>query len=441
MVEKYRSLKVPLDNIVQDWRYWGETENWNSTEFGNPSFPNPKEMIEKIHKDHAHIMISVWPSFGVNTAIYKELKRKGLLYGFETFPPESGVRVYDAFNPQARNIYWKYINKNLFSIGIDAWWLDATEPEQQEKGEGKINSTQTFLGSFQRFRNAFPLETCRGVYEHQRKTTPKKRVFILTRSAFAGQQRYGTCIWSGDIDGEWNVFRNQISAGLNFCMSGIPYWTTDIGGFYVRDNYSQGVTNPAYQELYVRWFEFGTFCPLFRSHGTSTPREIYNFGSKGYWAFDAQEKYLNLRYRLLPYIYSIAWKVTHEAYTMMRGLPMDFTDDPKVLNIGNQYMFGPAILVRPVTEAQYTKKPEGGKQIGKTDFSTIHSTQLYLPQCNGWFDFWTGEKIDGGQEWSCKTPIDIMPLYIKAGSIIPLGPYLQYAEEKRESISESLKTS
>jgi alpha-D-xyloside xylohydrolase len=430
VVEKYRSLKIPLDNIVQDWRYWGETDNWNSTEFGNPSYPNPKEMIEKIHNNNAHIMISVWPSFGEKTSIYKELNDQGLLYDFTTWPPEAGVRVYDAFNPVARNIYWKYLNKNLFSIGIDAWWLDATEPEQTDR-QGKIDSTQTFLGSFKRFRNTFPLQTISGVYDNQRQTSSDKRVFILTRSAFAGQQRYGASTWSGDIVGKWDVFRNQISGGLNFCMSGIPYWTTDIGGFFVRnDSFPQGAANPSYQELYVRWFQFGAFCPLFRSHGTSTPREIYNFGSKGYWAYDVQEKYLNLRYRLMPYIYSISWKVTNEGYTLMRGLPMDFSHDSKTLNIDNQYMFGPSILVCPVTEAQYTRQSEDGKQIGTTDFSSMHSTQQYLPQCTGWFNFWTGKKIEGGQEWYCKTPIDIIPLYIKAGSIIPFGPFLQYAEEK-----------
>jgi alpha-D-xyloside xylohydrolase len=430
VVEKYRSLKIPLDNIVQDWRYWGETENWNSTEFGNPLYPRPKEMIEKIHKNNAHIMISVWPSFGENTAIYKKLKEKKLLYDFNTWPNEARIRVYDAFNPLARNIYWNYMNRNLFSIGIDAWWLDATEPEQGDR-QGKIDSTQTFLGSFKRLRNAFPLQTNRGVYENQRKVSSDKRVFILTRSSFAGQQRYGASTWSGDIEGKWDVLRNQISGGLNFCMSGIPYWTTDIGGFYARSEfYPQGVANPSYQELYVRWFQFGAFCPLFRSHGTSIPREIYNFGSKGYWAYDVQEKYINLRYRLMPYIYSVARMVTHNAYTMMRGLPMDFAGDFKVLNIDNQYMFGPSILVCPVTEAQYTKPAEDSKQVGATDFSAIHLTQLYLPQCNGWFDFWSGERINGGQEWSCKTPIDIMPLYVKAGSIIPFGPFLQYAEEK-----------
>jgi alpha-D-xyloside xylohydrolase len=428
VVEKFRNLKVPLDNIVQDWRYWGETENWNSTEFGNPLYPNPKEMVEKIHKNNAHIMISVWPSFGEKTNIYKELKDNGSLLEFKTWPPEGGVRVYDAFNPQARNIYWKYMNKNLFSIGLDAWWLDATEPEQGDR-QGKIDSIQTVVGSFKRFCNAFPLQTNKGVYENQRLTSSDKRVFILTRSAFAGQQRFASSVWSGDIDGNWDVFRKQISAGMNFSMSGIPYWTTDIGGFYVR-NYPLGVADPCYQELYVRWLQFGTFCPLFRSHGTNTPREIYNFGTKGYWAYDVQEKYINLRYRLMPYIYSLGWRVTNGAYTIMRGLPMDFVNDPRVFDIDNQYMFGPSVMVCPVTEAMYTSKGEDKRQKGTTDFSPVKTKQLYLPQSKGWFDFWTGKKSEGGKTMTCPAPIDIMPLYIKAGAIIPFGPFLQYATEK-----------
>jgi alpha-D-xyloside xylohydrolase len=430
VVEKFRDLKIPLDNIVQDWQYWGNMENWNSTEFGNPLFSDPKGMVDRIHKNNAHVMISVWPSFGEKTAIYKKLKENGSLFDFVTWPPEGGVRVYDAFNPQARDIYWKHMNKNLFSIGIDAWWLDATEPEMGDR-QGKVDSTQTALGSFKRFRNAFPLQTNKGVYENQRLTSSEKRVFILTRSAFAGQQRYAASTWSGDIEGNWDVFRHQISGGLNFGMSGIPYWTTDIGGFSLsRDLYPQGVTDVSYQELYVRWFQFGTFCPLFRSHGSSTPREIYNFGSKGYWAYDVQEKYINLRYRLLPYIYSLGWMVTNEAYTMMRGLPMDFVNDPAVFSIDNQYMFGPSIMVCPVTEAMYTHKGEDKKQKGMADFSTVRSKNLYLPQSAGWFDFWTGKKTEGGKTWSCPAPIDILPLYVKAGSIIPMGPFLQYAAEK-----------
>jgi alpha-D-xyloside xylohydrolase len=377
-------------------------------------------------------MISVWPSFGEETAIYKELKEKKYLLDFQTWPAEKELRVYDAFNPEARNVYWKYMNKNLFSIGIDAWWLDATEPEQGDR-QGKIDSTRTALGSFQHFRNAFPLQTNKGVYENQRLTSSEKRVFILTRSAFAGQQHYGASTWSGDIDGNWDVFRRQISGGLNFSMAGIPYWTTDIGGFFVRGElYPLGVTDPSYQELYVRWFQFGTFCPLFRSHGTSTPREIYNFGSKGYWAYDVQEKYINLRYRLIPYIYSLGWKVTHGAYTIMRGLPMDFTRDTAVFNIDNQYMFGPSVLVCPVTEEMYTHKGEDKKQKGIIDFSTIRSQQVYLPRSAGWFDFWTGKKMEGGKTLAAPAPIDITPLYVRAGSIIPMGPYMQYATEKVE---------
>ncbi|MDP4238276.1 MAG: glycoside hydrolase family 31 protein [Bacteroidota bacterium] len=428
VVEKYRNLKVPLDNVVQDWRYWGMEENvWNSTEFGNPNFPDPQAMIDKIHNNHAHIMISVWPSFGTGTAIYKELDKENLLLNFRTWPDNEHVRVYDAFNPKARDIYWKHINKNLFSIGMDAWWLDATEPEQGDR-PGKIDSTQTALGSFKRVGNAFPLETNRGVYENQRKTSSDKRVFILTRSAFTGQQRYGASTWSGDIDGNWQVFHNQIAAGINFSLSGIPYWTTDIGGFWVRPElYPQGVADTAYQELYVRWFQFGAFSPLFRSHGTNTPREIYQFGGKGYWAYDVQEKYINLRYRLLPYIYSQSWRVTSEGATMMRGLVMDFPTDTIALNRTNQYMFGPSILVTPVTEPLYTTR-DGN--LGKSDFSTTKPTAVYLPGSQSWFDFWTGERFNGGKMISKETPIDILPLYVKAGSIIPMGPTMQYATEK-----------
>jgi len=429
VVEKYRKLNVPLDNIVQDWRYWGmEEDTWNATEFGNPNFSDPKGMIDKIHNQHAHVMISVWPSFGEKTAIYDELNQNKMLYDFKTWPSTDKVKVYDAFNEKARDIYWKYMNKNLFSIGMDAWWLDATEPEQGDR-QGKIDSTQTSLGSFKRFANAFPLQTNKGVYENQRKTSSDKRVFILTRSAFTGQQRFGASTWSGDIDGNWEVFHNQIAAGVNFSLSGIPYWTTDIGGFWVRPElYPKGVADPAYQELYVRWFQFGAFSPLFRSHGTNTPREIYQFGKKGYWAYDVQEKYINLRYRLLPYIYSQSWCVTSKGASVIRGLVMDFPTDTTALNVANQYMFGPSLLVTPVSEALYSW--QNGK-LWESDFSTTKSTSVYLPESQGWFDFWTGEKYTGGKHVLKQTPMDILPLYVKAGSIIPMGPTMQYATEKK----------
>ena len=429
VVEKYRALRVPLDNIVQDWQYWGTDNNyWNSTEFGNPAFPQPRAMVDKVHALHAHLMISVWPSFGQKTAIHQELKQANLLYKFKNWPPDGGVRVYDAFNPKARDVYWRYVNKNLFSLGIDAWWLDASEPEQFDR-EGAMDSTQTALGSFKRMRNAFPLQHTKGVYEHQRAVSADKRVFILTRSAFAGQQRYGAAVWSGDIQGSWEVLRKQISGGLNFSLAGIPYWTTDIGGFFTGKTYPLGVADPAFQELYVRWFQFGAFSPLFRSHGTDTPREIYQFGAKGDWAYDAQAKFVNLRYRLLPYIYSQAWRVTAQGYTLMRGLAMDFAQDPKVYSIDNEYMFGPSLLVNPVTTAQYTQKNADAKQQGTADFSTIKSQTLYLPRSAGWYDFWTGERTPGGQSVTRPTPIDLMPLYVRAGAILPLGPVVQYAAE------------
>ncbi|MDP4238443.1 MAG: glycoside hydrolase family 31 protein [Bacteroidota bacterium] len=431
VVEKYRDLHIPLDNIVQDWLYWGEgNERWNSTEFGNPQFPQPQKMIEKVHALNAHIMISVWPSFGSSSKIYKELNENKQLYSFKTWPDEQNVRVYDAFSPSAREIYWKYMNKNLFSCGIDAWWLDATEPEQRSN-QGEIDSTLTALGSFKRYRNAFPLATNRGVYENQRKTTSDKRVFILTRSSFAGQQHYGASTWSGDIDGRWDVFHKQIAGGINFSLSGIPYWTTDIGGFYVHDNeFPGGVSNPAYQELYVRWYEFGAFCPLFRSHGSSTPREIFNFGKRGDWAFDAQEKYIKLRYRLLPYIYSQAWKVSSQGASMMRGFVMDYANDTSALQIADQYMFGNSLMVAPVTCSQYIKTEKGNSIF---DNSIVAKRTLYLPKGDNWIDFWTGEKYIGGTKVEKATPIDIIPLYVKAGSIIPMGPELQYALEKSDA--------
>lgn len=423
VVKKYRSLKVPLDGIIQDWQYWStDNTHWNAVEFGNPSFPNPKKMISDVHKQHAHIAISVWPSFGPNTNIHKELKSKNLLFDFETFPQNNGVKVYDAFNPEARKIYWNYMNKNMFSLGMDGWWLDATEPE----GDGV--DEKTYLGAYRDVANAYPLLSVGGVYDSQRKVTSGKRVYILTRSAFAGQQRYAANSWSGDIDARWSTLRKQIPAGLNFSLCGIPYWNTDIGGFWADRVYPEGVKDIAYHELYVRWMQFGTFSPMMRSHGTNTPREIYQFGKKGDWAYDVQEKYINLRYSLLPYMYSIGYDITNNAGSMMRALSMDFAADSKVHNIDNQYMFGKSILVAPVTDSMYVHRVGGAAQV---DFSTIKSQKVYLPEGADWYDFWTGEKMSGGQEVDKPAPIDIIPLYIKTGTILPWGAKVQYAEEKK----------
>ncbi|WP_321335442.1 TIM-barrel domain-containing protein [uncultured Bacteroides sp.] len=427
VVEKYRSLHIPLDGIIQDWQYWGTNyENWNSTEFRNPKFPNLQLMLDKIHNLNAHAMISVWGSFGPNTRPFGELKQKNLLMNFETFPQNYGVKVYDAYNPQARDVYWKYLNRNLFKLGMDAWWLDSTEPDHYPTKEEDFDN-KTYLGSFRKVRNAFPLMSVGGVCEHQRQTTSDKRVFILTRSAFTGQQRYAANSWSGDINSDWGVFRKQIPAGMNFSLVGIPYWNTDIGGFWAHFNYPKGVKDLAFQELYVRWMQFATFTPMMRSHGSGTPREIFNFGERGNWAFDAQEKYINLRYRLLPYIYSTSWQVAHDAGSMMRALFMDFPEDNKVENIDNEYLFGKSILVAPVTDSLYVSRASGKAVV---DFTRMKTHTVYLPQGTQWIDFWTGETKYGGQKLEREVPIDIIPLYVKAGSILPMGPSVQYATEK-----------
>jgi alpha-glucosidase (family GH31 glycosyl hydrolase) len=267
-----------------------------------------------------------------------------------------------------------------------------------------------------------------GVYDNQRKVTADKRVYIFTRSAFAGQQRYGANSWSGDIDSGWSALRKQIPAGLNFSLCGIPYWNTDIGGFRADRAYPEGIKDIAFHELYVRWLQFGTFTPMMRSHGTNTPREIYQFGKRGDWAFDVQEKYINMRYNLMPYMYSIGHDITNNSGSMMRALMMDFVKDPKVYDIDNRFMFGKSILVAPVTDSMYVNRTRDGWTVA--DFSTVKIQKIYLPEGADWYDFWTGEKIKGGQEISKAAPIDIIPLYIKAGTILPWGPKVQYAEEK-----------
>jgi len=456
VVKKYRESEVPLDGIIQDWQYWGNNYLWNAMEFLNPEFDNAKKMIDDVHAMNAHMMISIWASFGPHTKQFKELEKINALYNFKTWPESglekwppnldypSGVRVYDPFNPAAREIYWKYLNKGIFSLGMDGWWMDSTEPDNFDN-----KPSNTYLGSYRKVRNAFPLMSVGGVYDRQRATSSDKRVFILTRSAFAGQQRYGASTWSGDVNSSWQSLRNQVPAGLNFSLSAIPYWNSDIGGFFAGSynnnwNDGSGAKNPAFQELYVRWLQFGAFTPMMRSHGTEVPREIYNFGVKGEPIYDAIAKSIHLRYSLLPYIYSTAWDVTQNQYTFMRALVMDF-DDQKVVNMNNEYMFGKSILVAPVLNAQYTpetivkstaengwNKGEGnsGKN-GKIDFTKAKSMKIYLPKGTSWFDFWTNEKHNGGQEIEKKTTIDEIPLYIKAGSIIPFGPKVQYASEKK----------
>jgi alpha-D-xyloside xylohydrolase len=567
---QYRKRKIPIDNIIQDWDYWDGQENWGQLYFAENKFPQPEDMIQKLHDMNYHIMISIWPSMGQNTEIYKEMDKKDYLFwpiGWANF------KYYDAYIPEANDMYWKYMKKGLYSKGIDAWWIDSTEPDiinatakdAQEFEMKKVGDS--YLGSWARYLNTYSLLMTDSIYENLRKESEEQRVYILTRSSFAGQQRSGSTTWSGDIGASWDVYKKQIAAGVNFSMAGIPYWTFDIGAFALAAHggtFSHGGKDPAYQELYTRMFQFGAFNPIFRSHGSETPREIWEFGKfeKSLLTFD------HLRYRLLPYIYSNAWKITSEGYTLMRGLPMDFAADKNTFDIDDQFMFGPAIMVNPVTEYQIHRPPEHGvlvdsdyfktkdgkqglaaKYYKDKDFKTMSLEQIdpnvnirwytgrpdyvtdsqyairwtgklipkltgkhqfqiksydtvriildgrelpiaypgaekytviteltagkeydfvaevvnnqrgaarailfwktpdmfqreqtqeqrdktrsvYLPAGNRWIDFWTGDVFDGGQTIVADAPIDKIPLLVKTGSILPMGPFLQYSTEK-----------
>lgn len=428
VLKKYRALKVPIDGIIQDWRYWGQDSNWNAMQFDKTTFPRPEALVDSIHKMNGKLMIVAWPGFGPQTNQYKEFKDKNMLIKFDTWPPKSGTTPYDVYNPEARDIYWDYLNKGVFSKNTDAWWLDSTEPDHINVKPADFDQP-TYLGSYNSVINAFPLQHIKGVYENQRKITSDKRVFILTRSAFAGQQRYGANSWSGDVIATWETLQHQVPAGLNFSMSGLPYWNADIGGFFLwRYNSGNALKLKSYHELYMRWMQFGTFTPMMRSHGTDAPREIYQFGKRGELTFDVIEKYIQLRYKLLPYIYSTAWQVSTNAATFMRALIMEFPDDRKGFDITDQYMFGSALMVAPVLQSMYVSKIDN-KEI--ESYSDIKNREVYLPEGSEWYDFWTGEKLKGGQKISKSTPIDITPLYVKAGAILPIGPAVQYTTEKK----------
>jgi alpha-D-xyloside xylohydrolase len=570
VAEKYRRLKIPIDNMIQDWDYWNGAANWGGMFFDKTLFPQPKEMCDRLHSMNFHIIISIWPAFGPKTAIYADMLRNGFLYKPVGW---AGFKYYDAFNPAANRLYWKYLKKGLYSKGLDGWWIDSTEPDvinalTKEATEYELKKMgSNYLGSWARYLNAYSLVMTDDIYKNWRKETSDRRAYILTRSTYGGQQRNAATTWSGDIGASWEIYRDQIAAGINHCMSGIPYWTFDIGAFVLGaygGEFYNGGKDPAYQELYTRMFQFGAFSPIFRSHGSETPREIWEMGefTESLLAFD------NLRYRLMPYIYSLAWKVTSEDYTVMRGLPMDFTADKNTYSIGDQFMFGPSIMVCPVTEYMVHRPPESTKLIGKDYFRTnegkpglfaryykdaeyknqglekIDSTidvfwytgrpdyvtdsmfsirwegklipkesgkhqfhmksfdakriilngdtlhivytsveqytdivelkagqvydfvletenrstgaarmqlfwktpsifvleqnreekekfrEVYLPADHTWFDFWTGKMVQGGQRMKFYAPMDKIPLLVKAGSIIPMGPFVQYAAEK-----------
>jgi alpha-D-xyloside xylohydrolase len=570
VAEKYRRLKMAIDNIIQDWDYWNGAANWSGMFFDKTLFPEPKQMCDQLHRMNFHIIISIWPALGPKTAIYVDMQKHGFLYKPIGW---GGFKYYDAYNPKANELYWKYLKSGLYSKGLDGWWIDSTEPDvvnamTKESSEYELKKMgSNYLGSWARYLNAFSLAMTNDLYKYWRNETSNHRAYILTRSTYAGQQRNAATTWSGDIGASWKVYRDQISAGLNHCMSGIPYWTFDIGAFVLGAYdgvFIHGGKDPAYQELYTRMFQFGAFCPIFRSHGSETPREIWEMG-------DFVEPILKidrLRYRLMPYIYSLAWMVTNRDYTMMRGLPMDFPNDEKTFSIDDQFMFGPSIMVCPVTEYMYHRPPEHSVLVGPEYFRTndgkpgllakyyedaarenLSKVQIdpdidnvwytgrpdyvtdstyairwegklipqesgkhqfhllsydpkriildgdtlrmvytsveqytepvelkagkeysfvletenrstgaarmrlfwktpsifakeqmqetrektwdvYLPAQHGWYDFWTGDTVEGGGTTKADSPIDKLPLFVKAGSIIPTGPFLQYSTQK-----------
>src|SRR5271157_1888897 len=570
IAQEYRKRRIPIDNLIQDWNYWGGNDMWGGMFFDENKYPRPKEMIDLLHQQNFHIIISIWAGLGPASPIYQDMDRRGYLYSPVGW---AGFKYYDAYNPAANDLYWQYANKGLFSKGIDGWWMDSTEPDivnalTKESEEYEMKRVENnHLGSFARYLNPYSLLITEAVYKNQRKETDQKRVYILTRSTFAGQQRAAATTWSGDIGADWGVYRKQISAGINHSMAGIPYWTFDIGAYSLGCQggvFMNGGKDPAYQEFYTRMFQLGAFSPIFRAHGSETPREIWEFGEYT----PVLEKFDNLRYRLLPYIYSLGWQVTHNGYTIMRGLAMDFTSDHKTYSIDDQYMFGPAIMVSPVTEYMYHRPPEDGILVAPENFRTkdgkpglnatyycddefknachedvepdvnldwytgwasfitgpkfsvrwegklipsetgsyrfnlksfgsrrvyldgkevphnyesmeswtvpvalaagkeydfkfetansalgafrakvywktpaIHAREavveprektrsVYLPAGSSWIDFWTGEKLEGGRSVAADAPIEKIPLMIKAGSILPMGPFIQYSTEK-----------
>ena len=470
IVDKHRELQVPLDGIIQDWQYWGPNYLWNAMDFLSEEFVKGPQMIKNVHAKHAHFMISIWASFGPQTQQFRELNEKGLLLPIETWPQSglshiwpprmdypSGVKVYDAFSPVARDIYWKHL-KRLYDYGTDAWWMDSTDPDFFNPRESDYEH-KVYGGTWRSQRNAFPLETVRGIYQAQRRdysltshSSPltSKRVFIMTRSSFAGQQHYGSNMWSGDVASSWDMLCKQIPAGLSFSLTGNPNFNTDIGGFFCGSYNTRGSgsapQNPQFQELYVRWMQYGLFCPVFRSHGADAPREIWQFGKKGEPVYDAIEKMIRLRYRLIPYLYSTAWQITSANGSYLRPLFSDFAADKKVWNATDEFMFGRSILAAPIVDPQYTEekivkedamtgwdrkdvrgKMEDGRSV---DWSVSKSVVKYLPKGALWYDFWTNKTYKGGQNITFETSFDRVPMFIRAGSILPLGPEMQYVGEK-----------
>ena len=430
---EFRQRNIPIDNIVQDWSYW-PVDAWGDHEFDPERFPNPKGMVDSVHEMNAKIMISVWPKFYITTDNYKAFDEQGWMYQQAVkdsirdwiYPGYIGS-FYDAYAEGARKMFWDQLEEKLYPIGFDAWWMDASEPNIQDNTSmeyRKALTGPTALGPSTKYLNAYSLVNAESIYKGQRSVDNNKRVFLLTRSGFAGIQRYSTAVWSGDIGTRWEDMKAQISAGLNFALSGIPYWTMDIGGFCVERRYESaqrlydqtGIENEdlkEWRELNSRWHQFGAFVPLFRSHGQFPYREMFNIAPDDHPAYESMFYYNMLRYRLMPYIYSLAGMTWFNDYTIMRALVMDFPEDNNVVNIGDQYMFGPAIMACPVYEYK------------------ARNREVYFPVNDGWYDLYTGNFIEGGQTLTVDAPYDRMPLFASAGSIIPYGPEIMYSDEKQ----------
>lgn len=444
--DEYRKRGIALDCIVQDWNTWKDGF-WGNKLVDKERYPNLKAMNKSLHDMHVHSMVSVWPNMNAGTENYEEMEAAGyLLHDYAT---------YDAFDEKARELYWKQADEELFSGGFDSWWCDSTEPfsgpdwngehlrEPWERFKLVGDEHKKFLRADR--ANLYAVAHAQGIYENQRKTAPDKRVLNLTRSGYAGAQKYGTMLWSGDTCATWTNFKKQITEGLNMCMSGMPYWTLDIGAFFTvgekwqnrgcgcntdpqakwfwQGAYDEGVADLGYRELYVRWFQYGTFLPMFRSHGTDTPREIWNFGEPGEIFYDALEKSIRLRYRLMPYIYSMAGKVCLEDYTMLRSLLFDFPEDAVAAGMDSEFMFGDSLLVCPVTEPMYYEQ-------NSRELQTEKRWKCYLPAGENWIDFYSGEVWEGGQWIDMPVSMEQIPVFVKAGSIIPMEQGLQYASEE-----------
>jgi alpha-D-xyloside xylohydrolase len=425
VVREYRKRNIPIDNIVLDWSYW-PVNQWGSHEFDPKSFPDPSGMADSVHKLNAKIMISVWPKFYINTEHFKEFDSRGWMYRQAV---TDSVRdwigkgyigsFYDAYRPEARELFWNQIREHLYTKGFDAWWMDASEPDILSNSGieyRKKLSTPTALGPSAKYFNAYALVNAMAIYYGQRSVDPNKRVFLLTRSGFAGLQKYSTATWSGDIGTRWEDMKAQIPAGLNYAISGIPYWTMDIGGFCVENRYTRAGEGSEdlneWRELNTRWYQYGSFCPLFRSHGQYPLREVFNIAPEGHPAYKSMVYYDKLRYLLMPYTYTLAGLTYFNDYTIMRALVMDFPEDRNVENIGDQYMFGPSLLVAPVYRYKSATR------------------EVYFPSGYGWYDFYSGKFIGGGQRLEVDAPYERMPLYVREGSIIPVGPEIQYTDEK-----------